>query len=166
MNIITPVLVLLGLPTEDKPRGAKFNIQEEKAVRKAAELMGLQFGTASEAEAVALTKDLPQGRIFDSGRALLPILKKELHEKLSSAIKLESFAKPAAPSAPQATNPWAAIKPNDIVLAEDVGQGWFEAIVLAVDMKKQKLSLRWRDYKLPNFNRKLTAVALLQKTKG
>ena len=172
MNSITPMVVLFGPATEDKPRGAKFPADNASPVRKAAQLMKLRIGVADSPEAMALLKDVPQGRIYDSGKALLPLIKRELYDRIAAAIKFEEIEadKTVTPaeqaSGTTAADPWAALKPGNIVLAADPGQGWFEATVLSIDDKKQTLSLRWRDYpKFPNFSRPRIAVGILAPSK-
>jgi hypothetical protein len=48
-----------------------------------------------------------------------------------------------------------------IAQEDDAGDGWWEAIVIAVD--GDRLTLQWRDYpKQPKIKRHRTAVALLK----
>jgi len=58
---------------------------------------------------------------------------------------------------------WEEIAVGQLVIAQetDPGDGWWEAIVVAVD--GDRLTLRWRDYpKQPKVKRHRTAVALLK----
>jgi hypothetical protein len=69
----------------------------------------------------------------------------------------------ASGKAPPLTTPadWSSLKPGSVVLAtETVDEGWWPAVVLAVN--GHLISLRWRDVEgLPSVVRPLTELALL-----
>ena len=65
-------LVVLGLDSEKKPHAARFSFVDEKAVNKAAGTKGFKIGIAKTKEAAAIVAKLIEGKIFDSGRGLVP----------------------------------------------------------------------------------------------
>ena len=70
----------------DKPRAARFDAGDAKLAAKAADLMGLSIARAESSLAMALVKELPGGRIFSSGKALTPLVKWGLYEKLTRVL--------------------------------------------------------------------------------
>ncbi len=58
--------------------------------------------------------------------------------------------------------PWSAVVVGSVVLASDAkDEGWWEAVVLALEGGNM-LRLRWRDYpEYDQFNRLITRVGLL-----
>jgi hypothetical protein len=159
-------LVIIGINGDDKPRAARFNAADEAAVRKAAQSTALKIARARSDEALKLVRKLPQGKLFASGKGLVPLVKWPLFQELLGALTFDDpQAEPlqpandqtgerAAGSSPQQTaasaiDPWAAIKVGSVVLAcqsNDEGHGWWEAIVIAVPKNNITLTLRWRDY--------------------
>jgi len=172
-------LVVLGLDSEKKPHAARFDLVDEAAVRKAAAHKNFQIGHAKTKEAAELANKLIDGRIFDSGRGLVPFVSVEVFEKLKKVLELEDAvpATPAAPAAmpakdgvtarqPACTNPWAAIKVGSVVLVRDPTTGpdrsWWDCVVNEISKDNQFLTVRWKNYaKEKPFRVKRSAVAIL-----
>lgn len=176
----TEYLVILGIGKDLKAHAARFNAADETVASKAAELTWLRFGRAKGDTALKLARKLPQGRIFASGKALVPLVKMDLYDEL---LKVLSFDAPgpvrkeradlpaAGPevagqprTVPQA-DPWAALGIGSVVVAYDEdeeGEGWWEAVVIAVSKDGDTLSLRWKDYpKEPKVSRPRRKVGIL-----
>jgi hypothetical protein len=75
MNGKNGTLVLLGLSSDGKPHAARFNGTDAIALVKAAQSMGLKIGRPDTSEAMTLVRGLPEGKIFASGKALVPLVK-------------------------------------------------------------------------------------------
>jgi hypothetical protein len=67
-------IVVLGLDADKKPRAAKFDVADEKTVRKAAAAQGLKIGRPKTDEATELALRLVDGRIYTSGKGLMPLV--------------------------------------------------------------------------------------------
>jgi hypothetical protein len=88
MNIDEAPIVVLGLGKDGKTRAAVFGHQDAEIAKKVVAMMGLKIGRAETPEAVALTKQLPQAKVFASGKGLLPLIKRDLLEKLLKLVSL------------------------------------------------------------------------------
>jgi hypothetical protein len=162
----TPALVVHGLGEDRKPRAACFAASQADLAIKAASLMGLAVLDVTTPEVSAIAAKLPAGRIYSSGRGLVPNVRRYLYAKLLAAAGLapggtgpENAGEPtAAPGLPRS---WDEIDVGHLVIAhEGAEQGWWEAIVVA--RTEDMLTLRWRDYpKQPNVVRHRASVALL-----
>lgn len=160
-------LVVLGLDAEQKPHAAKFDIVEEKAVRKAAHLMELRIGKPKSKDSDSLVNKLPDGRLFASGRGLVPFVRPDTYEQLLKVLELEpekapTAKAPAANDTP-AADPWSAIKPGATVLCRDPlpEPSWWECIVVSVERDHHTLTVRWQNYPtLAAFKVKRAAVAI------
>jgi hypothetical protein len=158
----TEYLVILGVGSDDKPHAARFKWADETVVAKAAELMWFRVGRARDETALKLVRRLPAGRIFGSGKALVPLVKTDLYDELVKVLtfdlpgpeRTEPAEPPASDSpAPEQTaphsDPWSAIGIGSVVLAyedDKASTGWWEAVVVAVSKDGNTLSLRWRDW--------------------
>lgn len=145
-------LVVLGLDSEKKPHAAKFDLVDEAAVRKAAAVKGFKIGKAKTKEAQAAAEKLIDGKIFDSGKGLVPFVRGDIYDRLLKLLEIEDAA--PAPSAPAATasapspqtaakqsstvpatakasppvptkpaDPWAAITVGSVILVHDTEKG-------------------------------------------
>src|SRR4051794_12316905 len=119
-------LMLLGLDDSAKPRGAKFPGQQANVVKKAAESMGLACKEITQ-DLADVAKKLPKGKVYASGQAFVPNLRKDVFAKVIQAAGLtfEGFTPPIAPkplvptSVPQS---WGEITAGSLVLC-DAGAG-------------------------------------------
>ena len=175
-----PVLAILGIGKDDKPHAASFSMIDQATVRKAAQAMGMPVAVATDEKSVALALKLPRGRLFATGRALVPLVKAGLYDEVLKTLTIEApspiVAAPSSasgngdrksaaahPSQTMATDPWDAIKVGSVVLAQDASDepGWWEAVVTSIGPDGETLTLRWRDYpKLPQEKFKRTEVSI------
>jgi hypothetical protein len=152
--------VVLGIDGANNPRAAKFAEAEATAACKAAELMGLRLGKADSEKALAALKDIPAGKIFETGKGLVPLVKRELYDQLEKLLTFDPKA--AVPSG--GPDPWAKLKVGSMALVFDKvnGEGWFEAVVLEVSKNEETLTMRWRDApELKKFKAARRAVSIL-----
>jgi hypothetical protein len=168
--------VVLGLDSERKPHAARFNVVDEAVVRKAAGAKGFQIGVAKTKEAAELASKLIEGKIFDSGRGLVPFVSQDIYDKLIKLLEINNAAPspsktappPAKPAPGHIVDPWAAIKIGTVVLARELDPGpdksWWEATVQEIS-SKGIFVCRWTRYpKEPPFRVKRSAVAILPKS--
>ena len=151
-----PIIVVAGLDDEKRPHAAKFLQSEEAPAIKAAHLMGFQIGMAETPKALSLARALTKGRIFATGRALVPYVKQEIYDEMLSAIAFET--------------PNIAIVESDdplaigrVVLCEEgPKQGWWEALIIERDDEHDRLTLRWRDWpQMKRFSRTRGEIAII-----
>lgn len=176
-----PYLVY-GLDKEGKPRGARYLTIRDDFVSAAMD-MGLQVLLVPD-ELASIVAKLPLGRIYASGKAFIPIIRrplydklKEAHNKLEATQKVEtekahvesrrrtsqliaqgdvSLGKPAVGNLPTA---WDSISPGDMVVAMiSPDEGWWSCIV--VEREGDLLTVRYRDFpKRPEFVRHISTIA-------
>jgi hypothetical protein len=141
---------------------------------RAAAAMKLQLLRPITATQLELAKQLPAGRIHANGSGFVPPIRTDLYSALQLAAESPQQAGPtastvapspaAARRAPVHGLPknWDSIEVGDLVIAlEKLNEGWWEAIVMAID--KDMLTLKWRDYpSFPRIRVHRTAVALLK----
>jgi hypothetical protein len=173
-------LFVLGLDA-GKPRGARFAECTDVAVFAAAK-MGLSLIHPVSAAFTELAQKLPKGRVYASGKAFVPNIRRDLYDKLlamtqmpgddSQVIKPEqSWVDRAnnesdqvaciSPTIPGLPRSWESVGIGHMVLVhESPADGWWEAVVIHRD--DEVLTLRFRDYpKLPTFVRHISAIALV-----
>jgi hypothetical protein len=164
------LLVILGLDSEKKPHAARFDLIDEAAVRKAASHKGFKIGRPETKEAAEQAGKLIEGRIFDSGRGLVPFVSPEIYTKLIALLKVEDVAaSPPLPQGPKvaakvSSDPWLALKEGSVVLCRDNEKGsdrsWWECTVVGVN--KDSITVRWKFFPaLKPFTVKRNAVAVL-----
>lgn len=176
-----PYLVY-GLDKEGKPRGARYLTVRDDFVSAAMD-MGLQVLLVPD-ELTSIVAKLPLGRIYASGKAFIPIIRrplydklKEAHDKLEATQKVEtekahvesrrsnrqliaqmdiSLGKKALGNPP---TDWDSISPGDIVVAMiSPDEGWWSCIV--VERENDLLTVRYRDFpKRPEFVRHISTIA-------
>ena len=129
MNTKQGILIIMGLGADQKPRAATFVMEDVETAAKAANHMGLKLAKADSAEALAMAKELPQGKLFASGKGLLPLVRREVYDKLlklftpvdaKAAVPAAKPAEPAAAAAvtaePGFKSAWHAIEVGATVL--------------------------------------------------
>ena len=175
-------LFVIGLDNAGKPRGARFAECKDNVVSAALDMLLTCVYPASAAFSQDGMK-LPPGRVYASGKAFIPNIRKDLYDKLTAALaepsdgsqvlKLKVPPDGNQESPPGANDPehsamsfrlprnWVTITPGDMVLIhESADEGWWEAIV--VGREGDLLTLKYRDSpKLPIFSRHIQAVALV-----
>lgn len=171
-------LIVFGTDRSKKHHASRFGSEAVQSAQVAAKAMGLRSMRVVTDEQREIARRLPRGTVSPKGRAVVPLIKTALYNKLLTVAGTEivgtapanpAAASPApkpAPSADAKANPfgdWTGLLKGTLVLAKDdpdPSVGWFEAIVQHVD--GDTLTLLWRAWpELPKFNRKLTQVALL-----
>ncbi len=151
-------LVLFGIDSRGKPKGARFGKQHAGLAIKAAAQLQLNVLASNDPNVAELAARLPVGRVHATGRTFVPFIRRDLYDKLlaaaangnahsASSSSGSSGASGSTPggSAPHLPRHWQEIGVGDLVVANlDRWEGWYEAIVVHVD--GDMLTLRWRDY--------------------
>jgi hypothetical protein len=170
-------LFVLGLDG-GKPRGARFAERTDMAV-KAALSMGLSCICPASAAFTELAAKLPRGRVYASGKAFVPNVRRDLYDKLAAIAeapsddsvvhRAESSATTGAssrvacvsPALPGLPRGWDSVGIGHMVLVhESPSDGWWEAVVVSRD--DEILTLKFRDYpKQPTFVRHISTIALV-----
>jgi hypothetical protein len=184
----TPLFVF-GLDENGKPRGARFPQCNDDIVN-AALNMKCWVISSTPAEFVPFGMKLPVGRIYASGRAFIPNIRRDLYDKLHATkgdkagfLQVETdddkkptaeagaaqWAEPASQSEVACVSPvfpglprsWDSVGVGHMVLVhESPADGWWEALVLS--REAEVLTLRFRDYpKQPTFVRHISTIALV-----
>jgi hypothetical protein len=178
-------LFVFGLDENGRPRGARFAEVKDEIVNAALNMKCWVVYPAPE-EFVPHGMKLPAGRLYASGRAFIPTIRRDLYDKLfatkgkDAAFLRESEKegeKPpriaegqavAAATAPEIAcvspglpRSWEAIGVGHMVLIhESPEDGWWEAVV--IQRENEVLTLRFRDYpRLPTVIRHISTVALV-----
>lgn len=173
-------LFVFGIDEEGKPRGARFTELNDKVVS-AAGNMRLKSVHAASAAFRAIATKLPIGRLYASGKAFVPPIRRDLVDKLNAVLATpgdeSQTQEPPTTSAPTdaQTEPsdepkvrvaglpktWDSVDVGSVVLAMDGPEdGWWECVVLK--REDSVLTLRLRDYpKQGTYIRHLTQVALI-----
>lgn len=175
--------IMVGLDDQGKPHASWFAEDDGDAAAVAADLMDMALIGVSNEELVAIAKGLPRGKLFDSGKAFVPFVKRTTYDQLATyldddyltatAARMEAAAAAASAAAEDyakaskgevpARQPedWSKLLVGDLVLARETAEeGWFEAII--IEATDDRFRLRWRDWpELPTLTRALTDIALL-----
>ena len=176
---------VLGFDDKGKPRGARFAEYNERVLNFALDLMLTSVYPASSAFAEAAMK-LPPGRVYASGKAFVPPVKRDLIEKLVQVLnepgddsQQHRLAHPPGQMPENEGHPeeakirttspitfglprsWDSIQPGHVVLVhESPVDGWWEATVQ--EREEEILTLKFRDYpRQPRFQRHISQVALI-----
>jgi hypothetical protein len=122
--------------------------------------MGFRVGTAKNEQAAQVVRNLPAGKLFESGKGMVPLVREELFYNLGGLLIYDDLwttygvvsgtvSKPEISVAKAADEYWASIKPGSVVLIHDrtyPGEPcWCAAIVTAVTKDGNRLTARWRD---------------------
>ena len=166
-KLIDPAFVVFGIDAAKKPRAARFDNSQPKLVAKAAELMKLQVCEVSSPAVAAVAKKLPEGRLYANGNGFIPSVRHGVYATLAATIAAANRAvgikgAGAAAGSPGLPQSWDQIGPGHLVIAnEGAGQGWWDAIVVAVD--GDMLTLHWRDFPwAPDVVQHRSTVALIK----
>ncbi len=178
-----PNVLLAGLDDQGKPHASWFGEEQADAAAVAADLMGFAVIDISTEELAAVAAKLPRGKLFESGKAFVPFVKRSVYDQLakhfneefvvSSAARVrveaaraaatQGYAKASKGEVPlRQPEDWSKLMVGDLVLAtDDPEDGWYAAQVIEV-VAEDRFRLRWRDYAdLPEFTRSVTDIALL-----
>lgn len=151
-------LFVFGLDEDGKPRGARFPEFNEKVVSAAAQMKLTSVHPASPA-VTEIGMKLPVGRLYASGKAFVPPIRRDLLTKLKAALDAPGDASQVNQPAPAPENAkasgvvaaglprtWESIAVGQLVLVEDddPGFGWWPCLV--TKREDQVLTLQLRDY--------------------
>jgi hypothetical protein len=151
-------LVLFGIDSRGKPKGARFRKEHASLAMKAATQLQLNVLTSSDPKIAEIAARLPVGRVHATGRMFVPFIRHDLYDKLLAAAANGNTPSASPPngssgasgstpggSAPHLPQNWREIGVGDLVVThEGPEEGWYEAIV--VEAATDMLTLRWRDY--------------------
>jgi len=153
-------VVLFGIDSHGKPKGARFGQKDADLALKAASQLQLNGLASNDPRVAEIVARLPVGRVHATGRTFVPFIRRDLYDRLiavaangnghapARAMASQSAgaatAKPSG-SAPNLPRHWHEVGLGDLVVAQQsLEDGWYEAIVIEVN--GDMLTLRWRDY--------------------
>jgi hypothetical protein len=153
-------LVLFGLDSRGKSKGARFGKEHADLAVKAASQLQLQVLAGNDPKIAEIVARLPVGRVHATGRTFVPFIGRDLYDQLLAAAGNGNLAQPPAPpasaasgnaagsrppgSSPKLPRNWQEIGVGDLVLFQEcLEDGWYEAIV--VEVANDMFTLRWRD---------------------
>jgi hypothetical protein len=153
-------VVLFGIDSRGKPKGARFGAAFAGLAMKAASQLQLRVLPSNDPKIADVAARLPVGRVHATGRTFVPFIRRDLYDKLvavaaigkdnpSAPLAATATAGASAPkpsgSGPNLPDSWDKIGLGDQVLAqESPDDGWYDAIVL--EAHGDMFTLRWRDY--------------------
>ena len=153
-------VVLFGIDSHGKPKGARFGKDHADLAIKAASQLQLRVLASNDPKVADLATQLPVGRVHATGRTFVPFIRRDLYDKLVAAAP-NGNAHPTSTlagggpgaagmgtpggSSPNLPKTWQEISLGDLVVAQQGPEdGWYEAIV--AEATGDMLKLRWRDY--------------------
>ncbi|WP_050735669.1 hypothetical protein [Methylobacterium sp. ARG-1] len=182
-----PALIVFGADKDGKPHASWFTESDTALATKAARLMNMRTLPLNNEANRTIAAELPQGRVFASGRAFVPFVKKGVYDRLSALAEAAEAATGSAPGETVVQGPttatgdagdqtfkatatgearyprsWAGVAIGSLVLISEGEQdGWYEAEV--IEAKAGGIyTLRWRDWPdLPLLVRRREHMALL-----
>ena len=77
-------VVVFGRDDAGRPHASAFDATTAELAEKAAGLMGMRVLRLETDEQRALAAKLPRGRVFESGRAFVPFVKRPIFESLAA----------------------------------------------------------------------------------
>jgi hypothetical protein len=151
-------LVLFGIDSRGKPKGARFGKQHANLAMKAATQLQLNVLASDDPKVAEIAARLPVGRVHATGRMFVPFIRHDLYDKLVAAAANGNAQSTSPPngssgasgstpggSAPNLPQNWQAIGIGGLgVTQEGPEEGWYESIV--AEAAGDMLTLRWRDY--------------------
>ena len=152
-------LVLFGIDSRGKPKGARFGREHASLAIKAATQLQLNVLASNDPKVAEIAARLPVGRVHATGRTFVPFIRRDLYDRLVAAAPNGNLGQPTPPasgassgaagsppgSSPNLPRNWHEIGLGDLVVVqESLEDGWYEAIVIEVN--GDMLTLRWRDY--------------------
>lgn len=172
-------MFVFGQDETGKPRGARFTDTLDSTATVCFD-MGLKVVVSIPTEMTELVGKLPLGRVYSSGKAFVPNIRKDLYDKILAGLakaaeegndrvlQLNRESEPqteptpcVSPTTSGLPRSWETIGTGHMVLVhEGPTDGWWEAVVEVRD--GEILTLRYRDYpKMPTFSRHINTVALV-----
>jgi hypothetical protein len=183
---VSATLVVFEPDETGKPHASWFDEADAPLAEKAAGLMKMKVLRLTTDEQKKLAGRLPQGRVFESGKAFVPFVNRTLYAQLAAmggevpeidptfveaALNADAAKSKGGNHATMLEGPkagagaWSALAVGSLVLANETpGEGWYEAIVKEVKDEGLYL-LAWRDWPHEaTFVRKALHIALLHPT--
>ena len=156
-----PTIIVFGYDEHRIPQAAWFPEAEADLATRAARLMGLRVLKIENDAHRELAAQLRQGQVYAANQAFAPIALPDVFGRLCELAGPVGARSPDNGDAGPRPASWQAIAVGDLVIAhESAEDGWWEAIVVAIE--KDQLVLRWRDYaRQPCVRRGRFDVALL-----
>jgi hypothetical protein len=172
-------MFVFGHDENGKPRGARFAETLDSTATACFDI-GLKVVASIPSEMTELVNKLPLGRVYSSGKAFVPNIRKDLYDKIIVGLakaaedgndpvlqlnrEPDAQAQPASCVSPITSGlprSWETIGVGHMVLVhEGPADGWWEAVVEVRD--GEMLTMRYRDYpKQPTFSRHINTVALV-----
>ncbi|MCW6512665.1 hypothetical protein, partial [Lichenifustis flavocetrariae] len=142
-----PHIAVFGLDESRKAHASVFAQSDAELAQRAASLMGLHVLLLDSPEHHSAARRLPKGRVFASGKAFVPFVKKALYDELCGfggvnpnevvlpqrEANNADGAKDISETAPLILNypeDWTRIRQGSVVLAIDQPEdGWCDAVV-------------------------------------
>ena len=154
-------LVLFGIDSRGKPKGARFGREHASIAIKAATQLQLNVLASTDPTVAEIVARLPVGRVHATGRTFVPFIRRDLYDRLVAAAPNGNLHQPPTPpasgasggaagsrpprSSPNLPRNWHEVGLGDLVVAQEtLEDGWYEALVTEVN--GDMLTLRWRDY--------------------
>jgi hypothetical protein len=151
-------LVLFGIDSRGKPKGARFGKQHAGLAVRAAGQLQLNVLATNDPSVADLAARLPVGRVHATGRTVRAVhSSRPLRQACRSAAHGTSqptnlangasgaSGSPAGGPPPHLPRNWQEIGVGDLVIANQSDEdGWYEAVV--VEANGDMLTMRWRDY--------------------
>ena len=78
-------LVLFGIDSRGKPKGARFGREHASLAIKAATQLHLNVLASNDPKVVEIAARLPMGRVHATGRTFMPFIRRDLYDKLVAA---------------------------------------------------------------------------------
>lgn len=113
-----PAAVLFGLDDQGKAHAATFEVEELEPARKAASLMDMHMAELQGEDHLAAVAQVPRGRIYATGKAFVPFVKRDLYERLLATVRPNSAGQDA-PMAGQAGEGATGLQPDAAQAAPD-----------------------------------------------
>jgi hypothetical protein len=156
-----PAVIVFGYNERRLPQAAWFPEAEADLATRAARLIGLRVLKIENDTHRELAAQLRQGQVYAADQAFAPIALPDVFGRLCELAGPVGARSPDNGDAASRPASWQAIAVGDLVIAhESAEDGWWEAIVVAVE--NDQLLLRWRDYpRQPCVRRGRFDVALL-----
>jgi hypothetical protein len=104
-------VVLFGIDSRGKPKGARFGKEHASLAIKAASQLQLKVLASDDPKVSEIAARLPVGRVHGNGRTFVPFIRQDLYDKLVAAARMETpsqqVRRQADPRVPQDQRPAA-----------------------------------------------------------
>jgi hypothetical protein len=136
-------LVLFGIDSRGKPKGARFGREHASLAIKAATQLQLNVLASNDPKVAEIAARLPVGRVHATGRTFVPFIRRDLYDKLVAAAPNGNLHQPPTPppaggasgnaagsrpagSPPNLPRNWHEVGLGDLVVAQeqDPEDGW------------------------------------------